>query len=123
MNGLAQAERDFDSRLPSDFVRKETRAYVAEIDFGRRAAAVTDADIENFIALLVASKNIDAFLEDEVGMTPNANRDYALYIAVARQWVKDINQVGNIIGPVFWQWAKGCTIDKAKRESFESRLN
>ena len=123
MNGLTQAQRDYDSRIPCEAVIVDVTEYDAERQYSNRPPVVTDADVENFILLLVASKNVAAFLEDEVGMLPNAHRECAMQIAVARQWVKDINQVGDIIGPVFWQWAKGCALDIAKRQSFESRLN
>lgn len=117
MNGLAQAERDFDRRLPAEGYLVDTSEYDAERDYRPRVAFITDADVEKFIADLVAAPDKNLFLEETVGTLPGA--DFNLHIAVAKQWVKDVKahgcaNVGDLIGPAFWKWAKHCASEAAK---------
>jgi hypothetical protein len=43
-----------------------------------------------------------------------ASNELALHMAVAQQWVRNKEAVGQIIGPTFWQWAKAATIESLK---------
>jgi hypothetical protein len=62
---------------------------------------VTDADVEQFIAAL----GVSGAYEDELGAPKTAP---SLFKAVARQWILDKEAVGEIIGPVFWNWARAA---------------
>jgi hypothetical protein len=123
MQGLAEAQRIHDSRLPSDketyFRDDELRSEVEDLLREPRPRAryitVTDDQIEQFIAALVAAPDKDIFLENTIGALPRAaSNELALHMAVAQQWVRNKEAVGQIIGPTFWQWAKAATIESLK---------
>jgi hypothetical protein len=122
MNGLEQAQRIHDARLPqetAEYFRKDELEDARDMyrEPVRRGfpPAVSDEQIEQFIVELVASPNKDLFLENRCGFLPrSASNECELHIAVARQWVKDKAAVGETIGPVFWRWARHCAIEAAK---------
>jgi len=110
MNNLAAAQRHYDRMIPEC-------AHVAEREFDKEvaprftASSVTDTDVEQFIADLVAAPNKQIFFENRLGL--NA-RDHKLHIAVAQLWVHDVALVHPTIGAVFWSWAKNSTIDSLR---------
>jgi hypothetical protein len=106
----AAAQRNYDRALPSDnIIVRELD--VEEITLPRfTAASVTEADVEQFIAELVAAPNKQIFFENRLGL---AARDYKLQIAVAQLWGHDVNAVHPAIGQVFWSWARNCAIEAA----------
>lgn len=112
MNALYSdaAQRNYDRALPSDnIVVRELD--VEEITLPRfTAASVTDADVEQFIAELVAAPDKKIFFENRLGLDA---RDLHLHIATARLWVLDKAAVHWIIGACFWTWAKKCAIEAA----------
>ena len=62
---------------------------------------VTDEQVEQFIADLVTANGY----HDGVQFNPMYG---SLYLAVARQWIRNKEAVGEIVGPVFWAWAKAA---------------
>lgn len=90
---LALAQRQYD--------RMEPVAVVAEEWTPLARRTVTDSDVEQFIAVIAE----EGTYPDCLGMHRNAG---SVYAAIAHQWVKDKEAVGQIIGPAFWQWAKSA---------------
>jgi hypothetical protein len=110
MNGLAREQRKYD-RPVLDCVHVSGVEFDKELHLPRfTAASLTDTDVEQFIAELVAAPNMTIFFENRLGLMAC---DYWLEIAVARQWVADKEAVGSTIGPVFWRWARNCAIEAA----------
>lgn len=114
MNALAAAQRKYDREEPQDtasFFRKDEIEFDKEIHRPRfSTVSVTDSEVEQFIADLDAASNKDIFLENTIGALPHsASNEFSLHIAVAHQWVRNKEAVGETIGPVFWQWAKNAT--------------
>lgn len=114
MIGLAEAQRKHDRRTPEDmtpFLRADEIEFDKEQHTSRFPTTyAADQQVERFIAELVAAPNKDLFLENNVGAFPrSATNEFALQIAVARQWVENPEAVGALVGPVFWQWAKRTT--------------
>lgn len=114
MNALATEQRKYDRQEPGDtaiFFRKDEIEFDKELHTSRFPTTyAADEQVERFIAELVAAPNKDIFLENNLGALPrSASTEYAMHVAVAQQWVKDMASVGDTIGPVFWQWAKRTT--------------
>lgn len=114
MSTLATEQRKYDRQEPGDtaiFFRKDEIEFNKELHTSRFPTTyAADQQVERFIAELVAAPNKDLFLENNVGAFPrSATNEFALQIAVARQWVESPEAVGALVGPVFWQWAKNTT--------------
>lgn len=114
MNGLHEAQHLYDGREPADtasFFRKDEIEFDKEIHRPRfSTVSVTDSEVEQFIADLDAATNKDIFLENTIGALPHsASNEFSLHIAVAHQWVRNKEAVGELIGPTFWHWAKNAT--------------
>lgn len=114
MSALATEQSKYDRQEPGDaaiFFRKDEIEFDKETHTSRFPTTyAADQQVERFIAELVAAPNKDLFLENNVGAFPrSATNEFALQIAVARQWVENPEAVGALVGPVFWQWAKRTT--------------
>lgn len=120
-NPAATAQRNYDRALPNesrDYFRADELGHdPIDIDFrevGPRNGSryhVTESQIEKFIVDLVTAPNRDIFLENTVGALPRAaSNELAIHVAIARQWVKNKEAVGDIVGPAFWTWAKQATL-------------
>lgn len=114
MNGLAPAQHKHDSQLPEDtasFFRRDELEFNKDEHRSRfNTAYVTDQQIEQFIVDLDAAHDKDLFLENTIGALPrSASNDYPLHIAMAHLWVIKRDAVDEIVGRVFWQWAKNAT--------------
>lgn len=94
--------RDPFPRAQRSYDRMEPREVIAE-DWPTSALrkVVTDTQVEQFIETLAT----EGVMYDELGFPKNAG---SIYIAVAQQWVRDKEKVGELIGPTFWQWAKSA---------------
>lgn len=95
MSALAAAQRAYDRMEPVD--RIDDDDWIAP-----KPQFVTDEQIEQFIVDVAAAGGYD----DGLRFNPLTG---SLYLAVARQWVRNKEAVGEIIGPVFWSWAKSAT--------------
>jgi hypothetical protein len=62
--------------------------------------AVTDDQVEAWIV----GFGLTSEVEDEFGGWKDLSG--TVYAAIAHQWVADKDAVGDIIGPVFWRWAR-----------------
>lgn len=119
-NPAATAQRRHDRALPRDaasYFRDDELKFEVQ-DMLKEPVArngsrynITDIQVEKFIVDLVAAPNRDIFLENYVGALPRASsEEFQLHVAVARQWVKNPEAVGEIVGPAFFAWAKKATL-------------
>lgn len=99
MQGLAQAERLYDSRLPEAILVAVEDDNIFNVPTVR---VISESDVEKLIAELAHTGEIP----DIFGQFTSASD---INHAIAKQWIADKEAVGSIIGPVFWRWAKACT--------------
>lgn len=90
MNGLAQAQRNYDRELPVEMIGFKTTAI----------RQLSDTEIEEWIASFAESGDIP----DELGIY----RSHAGTVThnVAMQWVRDREKLTDGIANSFWKWAK-----------------
>lgn len=114
MNAVAKAEHLYDRRTPEDmgaFLRPDEIEFNKEQHTSRFPTTyAADQQVERFIAELVAAPNKDLFLEKNAGTFPrSASNEFELHLSVAEQWIKNKEAVGELVGPVFFRWAKNLT--------------
>lgn len=99
MQGLAEAERLYDGRLPEAYL-------VADLEEDDMLfvppAAITPVDVENFIAEYAHTGEMPG------SMSLIKSNDPVRY-ALALQWVTDSTKLAGPVGAAFWQWAKQAT--------------
>lgn len=114
MSALATEQRKHDRQEPGDcaiYFRADELEFDKEIHTPRfTSTQATEEQTERFIAELVASPDRDFFLEKNAGTFPrSASNEFELHLSVAEQWIKNKEAVGELVGPVFFRWAKNLT--------------
>jgi hypothetical protein len=90
---FARAERNFDRQEPQDIAVEDWSPVPTR--------EVTSEAIENFIRDIAENGSY----YDQFGMPRLAG---GLYVAVASEWVRDRESLGETISNSFWQWAKAA---------------
>lgn len=114
---LAKAHSSFDRIIPTaaptereNVLREEVEEMLREPTYPAARIQVAVQEVEKFIADMVAAPDPDLFLENTIGAFPRVtSHELGMHMAIARQWVANKEAVGEIIGPVFWAWARQIT--------------